>query len=271
MTGLALEFVSVFGLSPVALTEIAARLGCQHITTVLQPFRESLEGHTRFSLREDKALRRDLIAAMRDTGVSLSLGDGIAIMENLDVREAWGGDLDIMQELGIPRINVVSLEPDLARTLDQLAALTEMAAQRGIETLIEFVPIFTIRDLPAALSAIAHVGRPECRVMFDTMHFCRSGGKATDLATVDPQAIGYIQLCDVPLAPLIPDYMDEAVNQRAIPGEGELPLLDILKALPRDRIVGLEIPLRAEALAGAGDEARMARCVEAARTLLARA
>ena len=53
------------------------------------------------------------------------------------------------------------------------------------------------------------------------------------------------------------------------PGDGELPLLDYLAALPRDLIVGLEIPIRSEALAGLGPRARMTRCVEATRALLA--
>ena len=80
--------------------------------------------------------------------------------------------------------------------------------------------------------------------------------------------IGYIQLCDAPRQHVIPDYMEEAVYQRAVPGDGELPLQAILAALPRDRVIGLEIPLRAEALGGVDDAARMRRCIDAARTIL---
>ena len=54
-----------------------------------------------------------------------------------------------------------------------------------------------------------------------------------------------------------------------VPGEGELPLRDMLAALPRDRVVGLEVPLRSEALAGVGPRERLGRCVAAARDLLA--
>ena len=51
-------------------------------------------------------------------------------------------------KLGAPRINVVSLDPDLRSTFDQLAALTELGAQRNIETDVEPVPGLTIGDLP---------------------------------------------------------------------------------------------------------------------------
>lgn len=54
-----------------------------------------------------------------------------------------------------------------------------------------------------------------------------------------------------------------------VPGTGELPLLNILAALPRDLVIGLEVPLRSEAEAGVGPHARLGRCVEAVRSLLA--
>jgi hypothetical protein len=44
----------------------------------------------------------------------------------------------------------------------------------------------------------------------------------------------------------------------------------VLAALPRDLVIGLEVPLRAEAEAGIGPNARLGRCVDAARSLLAR-
>lgn len=272
MVDLGIECISVFGLPPVQFVELAADVGCRHITTTLQPshVREQFNphGYPRFSLKEDKALRREMLAVMRERDVSLSLGEGLVIFEKLDVRAAYGPDLDVMRELGIERINVVSVDPDLGRSFDQLGALAEMAAAAGMETLVEFVPIFTFCDLPTALAAIRHVGRRDCRLLIDTMHFGRSGARSSDLAELDPQLIGYVQLCDAPLVPTIPDYMEEAMFQRAVPGEGELPLLDILKALPRQRIVGLEVPLRSEAEAGVEPHERMARCVEAARTLM---
>jgi sugar phosphate isomerase/epimerase len=245
-----LEFIGVFGMPPVQLARMAAELGYQHFTTVLEPFASRQLDFPTFSLREDKAMRRELVKVMGDVGVSLSLGEGIAIAENLDVRQAYAADLEIMRELGIPRINVVTLDPDLPRTFDQLAILTEMAGDLEIETLIEFVPIFTIPDIPTALEAIAQVGRPDCRMTLDTMHFFRSGAQISDFDDLDSQLIGYIQLCDVHMPPVIPDYMEEAVAERMIPGEGDLPLRKLMAALPRDRVVGLEIPMRSLAMLG---------------------
>jgi sugar phosphate isomerase/epimerase len=271
MVELSIEYLSVFGLPPVRMVELAADLGCRHITTSLRrsgPYNP--HGYPSFCLRDDAALRREMIAAMHERGVSPSSAEGIGIHANLDVRTAYPGDLEMLRELGVPRINVVSLDPDLERSFDQLGWLAEMAASCGIETELEFVPIFTIADLATAEAAVRHVGRADCRIMFDTMHFGRSAAPISDLAAVDPRLIGYVQLCDALRVAIIEDYMEEAVFERMVPGEGELPLLDMLTALPRDRVFGLEVPMRREAEAGIGPHERLGRCVKAARALLAR-
>ncbi|OHV51343.1 hypothetical protein BCD48_10165 [Pseudofrankia sp. BMG5.36] len=53
-----------------------------------------------------------------------------------------------------------------------------------------------------------------------------------------------------------------------VPGTGELPLLDMLTALPPGLVIGLEVPLRSQAEAGIGPRDRLGRCVDAARGLL---
>jgi len=67
---------------------------------------------------------------------------------------------------------------------------------------------------------------------------------------------------------VIEPYMEEALHERRAPGDGDLPLRDFLQAAPRDIPIGLEIPIRSEALAGIGPRDRMGRCVAAARALL---
>jgi sugar phosphate isomerase/epimerase len=274
MQDLGIEMISFFGMPPVPSVELARDLGCRHISLGLRQMDFDPHGYPRFSLR-DPALKRELLAAMDDCGVSISLGEGFLVAPGAESRETWAADLELMAGLGVKRINSVSFEPDRQRNIDQFGLLAETAAGFGIETLVEFVPIFSVPDLPAALDLVRQVGRPDFRILVDTMHVGRTGATAADLAAIDPALIGYIQLCDAPLQPqnpgfMDPDYMDEAMHQRQVPGEGELPLLDMLAALPRDRVIGLEIPLRSEALAGVGPRERLGRCVAAARDLLAR-
>ena len=83
-----------------------------------------------------------MLAAMGHRGVQVSLGDGFLVLPGAEMHK-FAADLDALAELGVSRINVVSLDPDLGRSFDQFAALTEFAAQRGIQTVVEPVPGLT--------------------------------------------------------------------------------------------------------------------------------
>jgi sugar phosphate isomerase/epimerase len=260
---LGVEQLTVLGLAPLEFVHLVADLGCNCISTGLS----GMPGYPPFSLRDNKVLRRELSAALRDRGVSISLGEGCILRPGRDFRDL-AGDLDIFQELGTERINTVSMDPDLGRSLDQFGVLAEMSAARGMESSIELCPVLTINNLASAVAAVRHVGRKDFTLLLDTMHLGRSGATAAEIAALDPAMIGYVQLCDAPLKPTNPDYMDEATFDRMVPGEGELPLREYLSALPTDVVVSLEVPSRALAKAGLSLRDRLERCVKAARALL---
>jgi sugar phosphate isomerase/epimerase len=194
------ERLCVFGLPPVQFVDLAADLGCRYIGTSLVPMPYNPHGYPRWSLRADPALRRDMLAAMHHRGVSISLCEGIGVKPNGDVRE-YDADLHLMCELEIRRINVASIDRDVNRTFDQFARIAEMADALGIETTIEIGP-GPVPDLRSALAALRHVGRENFRLLINTMHFFRSGSSAADIAALDPNVIGYVQLCDVPMVPM---------------------------------------------------------------------
>ena len=269
MDRLGIGFLGGFGLPPVEFVALTADLGCRYMSAVVQGLPLLPLDYPPYSLKDAK-LRRDMLAAMNHRGVRVSLGDGFLIMPGAEVR-TFTGDLDVLAELGVPRINVVSLDPDLGRTFDQFAILTELAAQRGVQTVVEPVPGLTVGDLPTALAALQHVARSDFRLLIDTMHLVRSGSGAADVAAIDPDLIGYAQLNDTTLRPRGDNYMEEAMFERMVPGEGELPLHDILSALPPEIVIEIEVPRRSLALAGVSPVDRLRPCVEAARRLLAEA
>jgi sugar phosphate isomerase/epimerase len=270
MKRLGIELLSAMGLPPVDYIRLAAELGCPNVSIALGQIPINPAGHPRFDLASDAALRREVAAALGDTGVSISLGEGYLVAPNRDIRDAANAQFAPMLELGVRRINVVSVDPDVARTLDQYAQLAELATAAGFDEVVcEFAPALTTRDLPMALAALRHVGRPNFRLLIDTMHFGRSGGTVAQLAALDPNLIGYVQLSDVPLHS-DQDYLREAMRDRKAPGQGELPLFEMLAAIPRDRVVGLEVPQEAKALAGQTPVQILEPVVTAARALLER-
>lgn len=270
MERLGIEHLSVFGLPPVAFVELAADLGAPNLAVGLFSMPDNPFGYPAYSLRDDAALRREMKAAMRDRGVAIVLGEGFVVRPGAGMRER-ARDVEVFAELGARRLNTVSMDPDLGRSFDEFAVVAEMAAAAGMESSVEFGPGLGTPDLATALAAVRHVGRPDFKLLIDTMHLARTGGTAADLAALDPALIGHIQLSDSLKTDRFATYMEEAMYERMAPGDGELPLVDILAALPRHLNVGLEIPLRSEALAGVGPGERLGRCVAAARTVLAKA
>ena len=267
MNRLGIELLSVFGMNPVEHVELAAELGCAFVSTGLSQLPFNPLGYRPWSLRDDAQLRRDMRAAMRDTGVTIALGEGLTIRSGSDVAGA-AGDLDLMAELGAACIGAVSLDTDIGRTRDQLARLAELAAHRRMRTTIEFVPGFTVSTFAQAVHMVDEIGLSNLGVLVDAMHFFRSGGELAALAAARPEQIAHAQICDVPLQPLETDYLHEAMFCRRAPGEGDLPLAAFVAALPPCTTFGLEIPNLAQAKAGIAPQARLWPAVEAARTLM---
>lgn len=265
-----IEFLSVFNLPPIDFVNLAADLGCETISTGLTSSPFNPLGQAEWSLRDNASLREQMVVALYDRNITIGLGEGFAVREHMDVAGRYR-DLALMAELGVGRINTISLEPDLTRSFDQFAALAELAAEFEMETTLEFGPGMTIGNLAGAVEAVRHVNRPDFKLLIDTMHLLRSGGTAADVAALPAGMIGYVQLCDSPLNDGELSYMEEAMFERMAPGTGELPLLEVVAALPADMPLSLEIPQLTLARAGVDHHERLVRCVAATRTLWAAA
>ena len=273
---LGIENLTHMGMPPVALVKLVAANGCVGISGALGGMPMAMFGYPQFdlypqwSLEDDPALRREMKAALADTGVKIELGEGFRARPDGDVRDRAAA-LDIMADLGAVRINAVSMEPSLERTYDQLAALAAMVMERGMMFTIEFAPMNTINNLASALAAIDHIGAingQRARVLIDAMHLFRSGGTVADIAALDPDVIGYAQLCDAPwVAPEGKPYFLEATCGRMVPGTGDFPLADWVAALPTDLPIGIEVPMVEAMLAGLSPEDHVANVVRAARAL----
>ena len=135
-----------------------------------------------------------------------------------------------------------------------------------------------VKTLP---DAAALVGGSGGGVIIDPLHLQRGGGTPGDVRSLDPKLIAYCQLCDAPLAAPydlprpqelprgqsvegITGLALEARAVRLLPGDGELPLAEIIAALPAGLGFSVETPNLAllESL-GALEFARRARQVVA--------
>jgi sugar phosphate isomerase/epimerase len=176
-------------------------------------------------------------------------------------------------QLGASFVNVLADDADFGRARDTFAAIALEAATFGLRPVLEAMIYTRVRNLADAITIVDGSGGG---VTVDPLHLRRFGGKPEQLYAIDRSLLLYYQLCDAPLAvptelprprrlprgqPLdVDDLAFEARAARLLPGEGELPLEQIVAAMPPDIPVSVEAPNqeRFEAL-GALEYARRAR------------
>jgi sugar phosphate isomerase/epimerase len=178
------------------------------------------------------ALLRDLQRRLAETGLKV-----------LQVNSFWIGPdtgmehilpvLDAAEALGAEHVLVVLNDPDRARGTAMLARCCEAAAARGLVIALEFQSYGMVRSLRECLGLVEASGLSNIGIVLDTLHFARSGGQPSDLARIDRERVRFIHLSDAPAqSPPVEALRIESRGKRLLPGEGELPLVDILTALP---------------------------------------
>lgn len=176
----------------------------------------------------------------------------------LDVEVIWipeGGELDDNHkliidaglELGAPNALVVSSEPDKDRTAEALHQLCEWGAPGNMRIALEFLMITAVQNMDDALDIVTRADHPAAALLIDTIHFQRAGHSIDDLSKVDPSLLPYSQICDGnrECLPDFEHYLEDAIDLRSVPGEGGLPVSELVKALPQDIPLSLEIRSKA--------------------------
>lgn len=150
--------------------------------------------------------------------------------------------LDAAAALGARRVNTCA---DIFDGLvDRFARLCQLAAERGLGVDIECMAWRGINSAAACIGLIADSGAANAAYLVDALHHYRCGGTTAEIAAMDPGLIVSAQLCDA--GSKSPDSHEariaEARGQRLIPGEGALPLADLLGALPGHAVLSVELP-----------------------------
>jgi len=270
MNRIGVDYISLIGISPLGMITAAADAGCHNISLILTRPDYNPDEYPWFSLIDDAALRRETVTCLRDRDVSIALVDGFAVYPDQPTenhRQAF----EILAELGVRRVNTVSFDEDWSRMIDKTAEIVAMAREYDVTVTIESCPMLTVKTLAQALEVISAVNLPNFKLLIDTMHITRSG-ESGDIARLDPMLIDYVQISDGPLS--VPDplnYMNEAMNERMVPGTGEMPLVEMIRAMRRDIIVSIEVPMRSLKEAGMSETERVRLAVEGARKVVAAA
>lgn len=263
-----LDHLTVFELTAPEVVRTAAASGWRHVGLRLKP--AAATGETQPDLVGDTPLRRETLAALRDTGVAVHDWGVLRLKAETVVSdfEPW---LETAAALGSHHAVVNGDDTDDARLADSMARLCQLGERLGMHFHFEPTPWTGLRTLAQAARLVQTAGQPNGHVMVDTLHVDRAGQTAADIAALPAALVTSVQVCDG----VEPRPSDEATmifqarNERAFPGEGGIDLLALLRAAPAGCAISLECPTRYRALGiSALERARRGRA--AVDALLAR-
>ncbi|MBB2990456.1 sugar phosphate isomerase/epimerase [Mycolicibacterium iranicum] len=262
---IALAPLTVLELSPPELVACAAGAGFDAVglrlirATAQEPLRPTL-GQTPM-IRETR-LRLD------DTGVALLDIEVLRLRPETVVRDDFGAFLETGAYLGARHVLVTGNDPDHGRLADNLGELAGFAGEFAMSVHLEPMPWTDVRDLAEAALIVRGSATAGTGLLVDALHYDRSLCTPEDLRMLPADWTRYVQICDAVLPR--PTSIDELRRQgrtaRLYPGEGDIDLVSMLRALPTVP-VSVEAPVEWNAPA----PVRARAALRAARRVVARA
>lgn len=155
--------------------------------------------------------------------------------------------LEIAEALDADAINVAQgfgSELDLDRAAEDLAKVARRAGEQGRNVNFEFLPWCGVPDVTTCLDLLERTGCPNTTIMFDTWHWFRGARDLEALSKIPGARIGSTQLNDAPERPG-ENLMVEAMEARLLPGDGDIPLVDLVRTLDS---IGSTAPIGVEVI-----------------------
>lgn len=263
---LSLAALTILDAGPIGLVKAAHAAGFSHAGIRLQPLLA-----TDPVIVGDRAREAEMESLLRETGVR-PLEIGVFPIKPGHNVDDYGPVLSFSHRIGAQFITCPIEDPDPVSRMASFQRLCDLAISCGLEALVEFNPYSACRSLAEAAELVVASERENARLLIDVLHLSRSGGSPADLATIPPDLIALVHLCDAPPPPpqtrSIAELRQESRTARLYPGEGSLWLEELLAKLPAGTPLSVEAPSAAHRHLPPEDRAKQA--MAATRQLLDR-
>jgi sugar phosphate isomerase/epimerase len=256
-----LAHLSLIESPPVDLVRIAGEAGFNLVDLRLSP---ATPTDRTYNSGELAVLARTLPPILRDMGLAVWDVEIIRINDQIRPRD-YLPLMETAAHLGASRMKLVCDTDHHARATELLEEIAQLAGPFGLILDLEYMVFSGVKSMKAALDVVNAAAQPNLRVLVDALHWARAGDTTKDIHAADPALLNYVQLCDAPTAaPVGRDALiAEARTSRLPTGEGELPLRDLLDAMPAGCVASLEVPMPP----GHDPLAHARRLLAAARTI----
>ncbi len=258
------------GVSPAEFIRIVASTGCNLVTLFtfdgggVVPRSNTGLSYPQPVTPDNKA---ETLAALAETGVSVDGIEFFPLTDDVDL-EIYVPALAMGRELGAKRASSHNFIRDDVLVVDKLGKLCDLAEREGLTLSSEFCPMTAGNpSLERSIWLVDQLGRSSFGMGVDTLHFVRSGASLETLAALDTRYFGIAQICDALGTHISEDYIAD-VHNREVPGKGELPLREILSAVPQSIKIEIEVPAAHRRKAGVTAEQHVRDVVEGTRAIV---
>jgi sugar phosphate isomerase/epimerase len=205
--------------------------------------------------------------ALADTGVAVGPLE-VFDLKSAEAVESYRPALELGARLGAKTASAINVSNQDSVAVGALfARLGEIAAGYGLGVTLEPLAMFATSTLGQARDIIRASG-VDGGIVLDAFHLVRMGGTAADVRSMGPGLIRHIQLCDGPASVSEEQAHYESVNERLYPGDGEFPLLELLRDAPTDITWGVEAPSRRRAESGVSAQEQALEVIAAMRRVI---
>lgn len=235
-----LSFLTVSDVSPVEAVCIAAQCGYAKVGLRLLP---AAPNEAKYPLLNDPRLLIETQAALKDTGVKVADVEIIRLTPDFDPN-AYLDFLEVAHKLSAQHILIAGNDPEPQRLIDHYAQFCVLSKDYGLSCDLEFMPWTNVENLSQAQSIVLQSGQDNAAVLIDSLHFDRSKSSLTQVRALPANRMNYVQLCDG-LADYDPSHeglIKVARNNRLIPGQGDIDLVALIQALPKNITLAAEVP-----------------------------
>jgi sugar phosphate isomerase/epimerase len=238
---ISLAFLSALHVPPPDLVRYAAEAGFDMVGALRLNRASDGSGH---DLLTDGRLRRRTATVLRETGLPVLDVEVFRIRPDTRAQDAQPL-LEVGAELGARFLLCTVEDVDLGRRADVFADLCRLASSYDLRCVVEPMLFAAVRTPAEAVALLGAGGAQDAGVLVDALHLARAGGVPQDLDGLEPHLLPYLQICDASSAAPAVDgaaALTEAVGTRLAPGDGVLPLRDLLQRLPATAPVSVEAP-----------------------------
>lgn len=243
MHRIGLAALTVLELSPPDMVSCAADAGFDSIGLRLIPPTSEEVQHPMVG---DTPLVRETARRIADTGVPVLDIELFRLKPETNVSD-YRAAVETGAQLGAREVLLAGNDPDESRLIERFAAFCDLAREFGMGANLEPMPWTDVKTFAQGARIVAAADRDNGGLVIDAIHFDRGASRADEIGSLPSGRLHYMQLCDAPAERPgdTETLLHQARAERLMPGDGGLDLRGILRTVPADLPLSLEIPMRA--------------------------